>query len=66
VSSGVSSHELPEIQILLSKYNDVFASKVVFPPPWPFSHSIPLIGGARPVCIRPYRYAPILKDEIEK
>jgi hypothetical protein len=30
VSSGVSSHELPEIQILLSKYNDVFASKVFF------------------------------------
>lgn len=30
------------------------------------SHSIPLIEGARPVQIRPYRFAPELKNEIER
>jgi hypothetical protein len=44
----------------------VFASAVEFPPPRSCSHSIPLIPSARPVNIRPYRFAPALKDEIEK
>lgn len=29
-------------------------------------HDIPLIPGATPVSIRPYRYPPALKDEIER
>jgi hypothetical protein len=29
------------------------------------AHSIPLVPGATPFHIRPYKYAPILKDEIE-
>jgi hypothetical protein len=65
-SNGVRSHELPEVHRLLSQYNGIFASRVVFPPPQPYNHIIPLIDGARPVCIRPYRYAPVLKDEIER
>jgi hypothetical protein len=51
---------------LLHSYADVFTTKVVFPPPISCSHTIPLIPGARPVNIRPYRYAPVLKSEIEK
>lgn len=27
--------------------------------------AIPLVEGAQPVSVRPYRYPPILKDEIE-
>jgi hypothetical protein len=54
-----------EIQYLLQKYKDVFASKVSFPPPRSCEHSIPLVDGATPFFIRPYRYAPILKNEIE-
>jgi hypothetical protein len=54
-----------EVQKLLDSYADIFASKVSFPPPHACTHSIPLIEGARPVSIRPYRYAPALKDEIE-
>jgi hypothetical protein len=38
---------------------------VSYPPPRPFYHSIPLFLCARPVHIRPHRYAPHLKDEIE-
>jgi hypothetical protein len=40
VSSGVPSHERLEIQSLLSKYSDIFVSKVIFPPPRPYSHII--------------------------
>jgi hypothetical protein len=54
-----------EVQELLRNYSEVFATKVSFPPPRPISHSIPLIPGARPVCIRPYRYSLTLKIEIE-
>jgi hypothetical protein len=56
----------PVISELLSSYADVFATKVAFPPPRSCNHMIPLIPGARPVSIGPYRYAPILKDEIER
>jgi len=35
------------------------------PPSRSCNHSIPLIPGAQPVFIRPYRYPPKLKDEIE-
>jgi hypothetical protein len=55
----------PEIQQLLSTYVVVFATKVAFPPPRSCCHTIPMIPGVRPVYVRPYRYAPTLKDEIE-
>lgn len=31
-----------------------------------FNHSITLLPGAKPINLRPYRYAPKQKDEIEK
>jgi tRNA A37 N6-isopentenylltransferase MiaA len=58
--------EIPlEIQQLLHQYADIFADKVSYPPTRACNHSIPLVSGARPVVVRPYRYAPALKDEIE-
>jgi hypothetical protein len=57
---------LPKIADLLQNYADVFATKVEFPPPRSCSHSIPLVPGARPVNVKPYRYALVLKDEIKK
>jgi hypothetical protein len=62
---SVDSHQLPKVQQLLLTYADVFATKVTYPPPRSCTHTIPLISGARSVSIRPYRYAPALKDEIE-
>jgi hypothetical protein len=56
----------PEIQQLLSNYGSIFASKVTYPPVRSCSHSIPLVPGAKPFYIRPYRYPPLLKDEIER
>jgi hypothetical protein len=35
------------------------------PPKREYDHEIPLVEGARPVTIRPYRYPPALKDKIE-
>lgn len=54
----------PHIQQLLHTYAEIFASKVSFPPPRSCSHSIPLLSRSRPVVIKPYRYAPALKDEL--
>jgi hypothetical protein len=56
----------PGVQKLLLLYAEVFATKVTYPPPKLHSHTIPLISSARPVNIRPYRYAPSLKSEIER
>jgi hypothetical protein len=62
-----SDQSVPEeVQSLLDRYAGVFASTVSYPPDRACNHSIPLIEGARPVHIRPYRYAPVLKTEIEQ
>jgi hypothetical protein len=57
---------LPEITTLLDKFSDVLFAPLSLPPSRSCDHSIPLISGAKPVMVRPYRYAPSLKDEIEK
>ncbi|WVZ50531.1 hypothetical protein U9M48_001775 [Paspalum notatum var. saurae] len=55
----------PEIAALLREFQDLFEPVNGLPPPRHDDHSIPLVEGARPVYIRPYRYPPALKDEIE-
>lgn len=56
----------PAITKLLGDFESVFRPLTELPPERQCDHSIPLINGAKPVHIRPYRYAPALKDEIEK
>jgi hypothetical protein len=56
----------PEVQALLDKFYSVFTKPTGLPPHRKVSHSIPLITGARPVQICPYRVAPELKNEVEK
>jgi hypothetical protein len=43
----------------------VFAASSELPPRRSCDHKIPLLPRAAPVHVRPYRYAPNLKDEIE-
>jgi len=43
----------------------VFSAPSELPPIRDCDHTIPLIEGARPVKVRPYRYPPHLKEEIE-
>ena len=57
---------LPKMQQLLDQYESVFAEPQGLPPARQCDHHIPLIPGARPVSVRPYRVDPHLKDEIEK
>lgn len=56
----------PSIQSLLDKFSELFHEPVDLPPLREYDHSIPLIPRAQPVNIRPYRYAPIQKSEIER
>jgi len=68
----IQEHERPEkvipveIQEILDEFASVFAAPSGLPPRRRYDHHIPLIPGARPVSIRPYRVAPELKDEIER
>ena len=54
-----------ELQSLLLEYSDLFQAPTSLPPLRACDHEIPLIPGVTPVFVRPYRYPPKLKDEIE-
>lgn len=58
--------ELPlAISTLLTEFPEVFTPPASLPPKRQCDHETPLVEGARPVTVRPYRYPPALKDEIE-
>lgn len=65
-SVGSSPDNHPAIQALLQQFNSVFAEPQGLPPSRDCDHVIPLVEGAQPVSVKPYRYPPALKDEIEK
>jgi len=56
----------PPVSLLLDEFLDIFSPPTSLPPPRVCNHEIPLIPGAQPVFIRPYRYPPKLKDKIER
>lgn len=55
-----------EVQPILQEFEELFSEPQGLPPKRPYDHYIPLISGAKPVNLRPYRYKPDLKNEIEK
>lgn len=55
----------PVIQQLLLEFPKVTTPPTELPPQRGCNHAIPLIEGATPVNVRPYRCPPALKDEIE-
>jgi hypothetical protein len=64
---GSASTELPPtIAQVLTEFEQVFAEPQGLPPARQFDHAIPLVPGAKPVNLRPYRYSPAQKDEIER
>lgn len=66
-ASSSKALELPqELSDLLTKFAPLFEPPTELPPWRDCDHSIPFIEGMQPVFIRPYRYAPILKSEIER
>lgn len=61
------SSDIPAvIDSLLQEFASVFEEPQGLPPQRDFDHSIPLLPGAKPVNLRPYRYNPAQKDEIER
>lgn len=55
-----------EVQELISKFQELFEDPKGLPPRRPYDHSISFIPGVQPFRLRPYRYNPAQKDEIEK
>ena len=53
------------IQQLIDANADLFAEPSSLPPRRDADHHIPLLPGAQPVNVRPYRYSPAQKSEIE-
>lgn len=56
----------PAVQSVLDEFSEVFAEPTGLASRHACDHTIPLLPGAQPVSVRPYRYAPALKTEIEK
>jgi hypothetical protein len=67
-SDTVSSEAvLPgSVSSLLEEFQELFAEPQGLPPVRQFDHAIPLLPGAKPVNLRPYRFNPAQKDEVEK
>lgn len=66
-SSETEEHIIPsEMQPLLEEFAELFATPQALPPRRAADHRIPLVAGAQPVKVRPYRYTPQQKTEIEK
>lgn len=67
VDCAEDSEVLPgAVSELLQQFAYLFEDPIGLPPQREFDHSIPLIPGAAPVNLCPYRYTPAQKNEIEK
>lgn len=59
--------EIPKcVATILDSNSELFQEPSALPPKRAFHHSIPLQPGVQPVNVKPYRYSPTQKDEIEK
>jgi hypothetical protein len=60
-------HQVPEdVLNILQQFDHLFQEPTGLPPSRPYDHQIPLVSGAQPMNVRPYRYAPVQKTEIER
>jgi hypothetical protein len=67
VASDTVTVQCPkEVQHIIEEFVVLFEVPSELPPPRACDHSIPLTDGAVPVSVRPYCFAPALKDEIER
>jgi hypothetical protein len=54
------------LDLLLTEFEDIFASPAGLPPPRARDHRIHLLPDTAPVAVRPYRYPLLHKDELER
>lgn len=66
VDHQVSKTTPPVICQLVTNYEELFQEPKGLPPQRLYDHKIPLLPGATPAKLRPYRYNPMQKSEIEK
>ena len=55
-----------EIQSILKRYEKVFAEPHGLPPNRKHEHKIQIREGVNPINVRPYRYAHVQKNEMER
>ncbi|XP_020249899.1 uncharacterized protein LOC109827316 [Asparagus officinalis] len=66
-TTGTNLEGLPDgMHKLIQEFDVIFQELPHLPPTREIDHQIPLEAGTKPVCIRPYRHAHFLKQEIEK
>ncbi|XP_062118339.1 uncharacterized protein LOC133831953 [Humulus lupulus] len=65
-TENLSTTTLSEVEDILQKHDSVFHMPRGLPPPCSHEHHITMKEGSGPISVRPYRYAQIQKDEIEK
>lgn len=67
IKVDVEAAKIPTaVGALLKEFAALFDEPKGLPPSRPFDHAIDLMPRAAPVNIRPYRYSPAQKDEIER
>lgn len=67
IADASPTEDMPfEIETLLQEHESCFATPQGLPPHRSFDHKITLMPGAQPVNVKPYRYSPQQKDEIER
>lgn len=57
---------LDSVQKLIASNNNMFQEPTALPPTRSLDHKISLLLGVQPVNVKPYRYSPTQKDEIER
>lgn len=67
ISPNSNPESMPEpVKTLLQTHANLFTEPKGLPPPREFDHNIPLLPGVKPINVKPYRYSPAQKDEIER
>jgi hypothetical protein len=56
----------PSVQEVVEQHAHLFKTPDSLPPERQFYHQIPLVPGVKPVNLKPCRYSPTQKDEIER
>jgi hypothetical protein len=65
-TANMSSVVPSDMQQVVDQFEHLFQDPTEFPPSRAYDHHIPLLPGVKPVNVKPYRYTPTQKDEIER
>jgi hypothetical protein len=66
VEAKAAPNTPPSVQQLVDHNKTLFQEPTSLPLQRTFDHAIPLVLGVKPINLKPYRYNPTQKDEIER